>query len=294
MKSYKEALHNAAEVLAQADIEEAVNDSWLLLQYVTGITRSEYFLRPDTTLSEVQQQKFFALVEKRAEHIPLQHITGMQEFMGMNFLVNKHVLIPRQDTEILVETALELWKKQSVGVDSEQNAVGQNEILDMCTGSGCIAISLAALAKNARVSAVDISPEALCVAKKNAENLCHGKVTFYQGDLFAALNEKCKFQMIVSNPPYIPSADIETLMPEVREYEPRLALDGTEDGLYFYRKLAAQAGNYLAADGWILFEIGCEQADDVRMLLEENGFCDIFVRKDYAGLDRVVGGRKVS
>ena len=200
--------------------------------------------------------------------------------MGLEFGVNEHVLIPRQDTEILVE---EVMREP---FDGEQ-------ILDLCTGSGCILLSLLHYSNGCHGVGVDISPEALQVAKGNAKRLgiSDEQVEFQEGDLFAPLEKGRKFDLLVSNPPYIQSSVIPTLMPEVREHEPMLALDGMEDGLFFYRKITEQASRWLRTGARIYFEIGYDQAADVEQLLREAGFAEIRTVQDYAGLDRVVCAR---
>lgn len=228
-----------------------------------------------------------SMIAKRIDHIPVQQILGSQEFMGLTFFVNEHVLIPRQDTETLVELVLE-----------EQQDVSKR-VLDLCTGSGCIAISLAVKGGYTDVTATDISDEALEVARKNAAALLtNGQeparlvaqtIEFLQGDLFEALGDgQHRFDIITSNPPYIPSGVIDTLEPEVREHEPILALDGTADGLYYYRKLAAEAGGYLNRGGAVYAEIGYDQGAAVRRLFEEAGFVQVRVCRDLPGKDRVV------
>lgn len=227
-------------------------------------------------------ERYRGMIERRKSRVPVQHILGSQEFMGLKFYVNEHVLIPRQDTETLVELVLEEQKDPSL------------KILDLCTGSGCIAVSLAVKGGYASVTATDLSEEALRVAERNAENLLNGsetqKIGFFQGDLFAALTtaETREFDIITSNPPYIPTAVIKTLEPEVREHDPMLALDGSDDGLCFYRRIAAGAGEYLRDGGSLYLEIGYDQGDAVKKLLEEAGFLEVRVCRDLAGRDRVV------
>lgn len=224
-------------------------------------------------------ERYRSMIQKRSSRIPQQQILGCQEFMGIEFYVNEHVLIPRQDTETLVELVLE-----------EQKDSSGKSLLDVCTGSGCIALSLAVKGSFSSVVAADLSEKALQVARRNGERLGCGQVSFLQGDLFGALegSEQQKFDVITSNPPYIPTAVIETLEPEVRVHEPRMALDGAEDGLCFYRRLAAEAGRYLKDGGAIYLEIGYDQGDDVKKLLEEAGFTEVQVKKDLPGNDRVV------
>ena len=245
----------------------------------------------DRELTEAQQEAFDACVKKRVGRIPLQHITGTQEFMGLSFRVNEHVLIPRQDTEILVEEALEMLKKRVVPADNRDS--GTTEILDLCTGSGCILLSVLYYAgqaehMNLRGTGSDLSGQALETARGNAEYLgipAH----FVQSDLFGSLPGR--YAMILSNPPYIRSGDLEELQPEVRLHDPGMALDGGADGLAFYRRITEESMAHLVDNGILMFEIGCDQAEDVSELMCVHGFTDITVKKDLAGLDRVVYGR---
>lgn len=280
--TWGELLLSGQEKLKAAGIREYSLDAWYLFEHVFGMGRADYFLRSQETATAEEEalKEFQTGLSRRAEREPLQHILGTQEFMGLEFYVNHNVLIPRQDTETLVETVLSAHKNQEIS------------LLDMCTGSGCIAISLAALGKYTHVEAADISDAALLVAEKNAEKILGlGAVKLRRSDLFSAFDPKERFDVIVSNPPYIPSAVIEGLEPEVRDFEPRLALDGTEDGLFFYRKLAEESGKFLKEDGAVYFEIGYDQGEAVKNLLSDHGFKDTKVIKDLAGKDRVVCGR---
>ena len=270
----KEAYEYGQEQLKHVQIEEATLDAWYILEFVTGITRAQYFLRPEEVMTTEEEQQYCEAIAKRASHIPLQHITGVQEFMGLEFCVNEHVLVPRQDTEVLVESVLD---ELTPGMD----------ILDMCTGSGCILISLLKLGEQVQGTGVDISEEALKVAKKNAEKI-GVEATILQSDLFA--NVSGQYDVIVSNPPYIRTSVIEELKEEVKFHDPYLALDGKEDGLYFYRKIVSESTAFLKKSGRLYFEIGYDQGDDVKGLMEEAGFQDVTVKKDLAGLDRVVFG----
>ena len=276
----KEALCMGEQRLNEAQIADARIDAWLLLEWVTGISRANYFMDPCKELSEKESEAYMQAVGKRCQRIPLQHITGEQEFMGLPFCVNEHVLIPRQDTECLVETALEKYEPDM-------------RVLDMCTGSGCIIISVEKLCKNGGsgsgdFTGCDISEKALAVAKENAKRLS-AHTELIQSDLFE--NVKGRFDMILSNPPYIRTAVIDELEEEVRCHDPRIALDGREDGLYFYRRIIDEAREHLVNGGWLLFEIGHDQREDVMALMKEAGYQEITARKDLAGLDRVVFGR---
>ncbi len=273
MNTCKDALRHTVELLTAAKIPEPEVDAWYLFEHVTGMNRASYFLHMEEVLEESWKQKLEELTKQRMQRIPLQYITGSQEFMGYSFLVSPSTLIPRQDTEILAE-------------EVSRNADGKS-VLDLCTGTGCILISVAKLCRLKKAVGTDISPEAVEIARKNAIHL-QAEASFYCGDLFEAVPIQERFDIIVSNPPYIPTAVIDTLMPEVKEHEPVRALDGDMDGLKFYRKIIQNAGAYLTEHGQIFFEIGCEQAADVSALLEERGFVNIRVVKDLAGLDRVV------
>ena len=272
----KEAYEYGQEQLKNAKIDDAVLDAWYLLEYVTGVSRAMYFLDMNREISLEQETKYRSYVATRATHIPLQHITGVQEFMGLTFHVNEHVLVPRQDTEVLVENVL-------------QDLESDMRVLDMCTGSGCILLSLLKLSGCANVGGlgVDISEEALKVASKNANGL-EVAAQFLHSDLFE--NVEGLYDIIVSNPPYIRTAVIEELKEEVKFHDPFIALDGKEDGLYFYRRIVEESPKYLKKGGKLFFEIGHDQGEDVSKLMKHAGFTDVAVKKDLAGLDRVVFG----
>lgn len=350
---WADVLNYGKKILKNAGIVEADLDAWYLFEQSFGISRAQYFLcaRENIVGSTAQkiavQEQHGDLLEsgnalecaelwlkeklsayehalkKRAARIPLQQIIGQQEFMGLSFFVNEHVLIPRQDTETLVELVLQEQKDKDIS------------ILDMCTGSGCIAVSLKKLGGYAHVEGADISEEALKVAKRNSEEILENNdvnndavnsrteqiqnctnltnnqnkqdnseermvsevrrvsqtgVTFRHSDMFSSFRETEQFNVIVSNPPYIPSAVIEELEPEVRDHEPRGALDGTADGLYFYRILAEECAKHLTPGGHVYFEIGYDQGAAVKELLDIHGFKDTRVIQDLAGKDRVVCG----
>ena len=352
-KIWADVLNYGKKILKNAGIVEADLDAWYLFEQSFGISRAQYFLcaRENIVGSTAQkiavQEQHGDLLEsgnalecaelwleeklsayenalkKRAARIPLQQIIGQQEFMGLTFFVNEHVLIPRQDTETLVELVLQEQKDKDIS------------ILDMCTGSGCIAVSLKKLGGYAHVEGADISEEALKVAKRNSEEILENSdvnndavssrteqiqnctnltnnqnkqdnseermvsevrtvpqpgVIFRLSDMFSAFSETERFNVIVSNPPYIPSAVIEELEPEVRDHEPRGALDGTADGLYFYRILAEECAKHLTPGGHVYFEIGYDQGAAVKELLDIHGFKDTRVIQDLAGKDRVVCG----
>ncbi len=346
-KIWADVLNYGKQVLKDAGIAEADLDAWYLFEQIFGISRAQYFMcarekitgrtaqnaaaqaqneddwenAPDLTEKwfEEKMSIYDAVLKKRASRIPLQQILGQQEFMGLTFFVNEHVLIPRQDTETLVELVLNEQKDKNIS------------ILDMCTGSGCIAVSLKKRGGYVRVEGADISEEALKVAKRNSAEILENNdavssrmeqtqncmiltnnqnkqnnseesmisetrtvsqmgVTFRHSDMFSSFQETEQFNVIVSNPPYIPSAVIEELEPEVRDHEPRGALDGTADGLYFYRILAEECAKHLTPGGHVYFEIGYDQGAAVKELLDTHGFKDTRVIQDLAGKDRVVCG----
>jgi len=277
--TYRECYEQGCRTLQAAGIEEAALDARLLLEAVCGTDRNDLLVHGEQPVAPEAEEKYLNWIRQRAEHIPLQQLTGEQGFMGLTFSVNEHVLIPRQDTEILVE---EVLKELHDGM----------RVLDMCTGSGCILLSLLHYSNDCEGLGVDLSAEALEVAGRNVlkvltpEKAEHAH--FLQSDLFEKVEGK--FEIIVSNPPYIASAEVEKLMPEVRDHEPRMALDGTEDGLHFYRRIIEEAGKHLVSSGMLFFEIGYDQGQAVSELMRTEGYCDVQVVQDYAGLDRVVLG----
>lgn len=273
----REMYKEGADDLARAGIRDAGTDAWYLLEYVTGINRASYYGSPDREMSREEEERYRDLLKKRAGHLPLQHITGEQAFMGFTFLVNENVLIPRQDTEVLVEEALTHLKSGM-------------EVLDLCTGSGCILISLLKLCQEITGTGSDISEKALETAEENGRRLgVEERVKWVKSDLFDRLSGS--YDLIISNPPYIRTEVIEELQEEVRLHDPRIALDGREDGLFFYRQIARESRKYMKQDGWLALEIGHDQAEAVAGLLDDAGYTQIQVKKDLAGLDRVVTGR---
>ncbi len=272
--TFREALAVGEELLKKMNIVDAKNDAWLLLTMVCKIDRTYYYMHMDEDLTSEQVSEYEIVLKKRAEHIPLQYITGEQEFMGLPFKVSPAVLIPRQDTETLVAEALKIVKPGM-------------KVMDMCTGSGCILISILKKVPGVEGIGYDISKQALNIAKENAK--LNGVVAeFERSDLFEAVTDT--YDVIVSNPPYIPTEAIATLMPEVAQFEPFEALDGKEDGLYFYRKIVKECKKYLNIGGTILFEIGHDQGEAVSEMLTYAGFTNVRVVKDLAGNDRVVIG----
>ena len=261
--------------LKAADISDWKTDSRLLLEYACGTDFNFLYTNPDFEVSNDKETLYKEYIDKRLTHVPVQHITGSQCFMGLDFKVTPDVLVPRPDTEILVE---EVLKDLHDGM----------RILDMCTGSGCILLSLLKYSNDCTGQGVDISPEALKVARENAENLGITSAEFIESDLFQ--NVSGKFDILVSNPPYIKTSEIKTLMPEVRVHDPYIALDGHDDGVYFYRKILEDSPEFLNRGSLIAFEIGNDEGEAVFKLMEEAGLKNIEVIKDYGGNDRVVKG----
>ncbi len=278
--TYAETYKQGVKVLEGAEVPEAALDARLLLEYVCNTDRNTLLVHGDREVTEEETNRYNELLAARSKRIPIQQIMGVQEFMGLEFEVNEHVLIPRQDTEILVE---EVLKHLHDGM----------RILDMCTGSGCILVSLLHYSNDCSGIGADVSEEALSVAHRNAEKLLSEDkaVEFIHSDLFEKVSGK--FEVIVSNPPYIRPDVIKDLMPEVREHEPMLALDGGADGLDFYREIVSTGKDYLAGGGMLFFEIGYDQGEDVKTLMEQAGFTEVNVVQDYAGLDRVVYGTRL-
>ena len=271
---YRELYRMGKARLTEAKIPEAELDARLLLEEVCGTDRNDLLVHGDKEVPPEQCDRYVEYIQRRQKREPLQQITGYQEFMGLRFKVTPDVLIPRQDTEILVE---EVMRYLHDGM----------HLLDMCTGSGCILLSLLKYSNDCEGTGCDISEKALKVAEENAEILSLN-ASLVQSNLFE--NISGKYEFIVSNPPYIPTGVIPTLMEEVRDHEPVSALDGREDGLYFYREIVEKAGEYLYPGGMLFFEIGYDQAEKVSSLMRKAGYQEVTVCKDLAGLDRVVYG----
>lgn len=274
MSTLREVLKVGREILRNAGIADADTDAWYLLSHVLDIGREYYLMHLEDECPKDKVLIYKELLEKRASHIPLQYITGVQEFMGLEFLVNENVLIPRQDTEILVEEVLKVCKGKSV--------------LDLCTGSGCIVLSLARYGRLKKAVGADISEKALEVARRNAERL-NLNVAFVLSDLFEKVEGK--YDIIVSNPPYIKNDEFLTLMPEVRDHEPKLALEAGADGLIYYRRIISEIPEFINPGGYVFFEIGYDQGKAVSELLSKAGFTNICITKDLSGLDRVVSAK---
>ncbi|MDE6419418.1 MAG: peptide chain release factor N(5)-glutamine methyltransferase [Lachnospiraceae bacterium] len=286
--TYREAYEQGKRLLAERGIGEAGTDARLLLEYVCHTDYQTLYTQGERVLDEMQTEIYVNYLKKRADRIPLQYLTHTQSFMGLDFYVNEHTLIPRPDTEILVEEVMRY------GQDGMA-------ILDLCTGSGCILLSLLRYSNGCLGVGTDVSKEALAVAEGNAktlgfaEKMMQGELFFLQGDLYDALEKKMPaFDVIVSNPPYIRSEVIPTLMPEVKEHEPHLALDGGDDGLMFYRRIINGAPAHVKRESALFFEIGADQGDAVKALMLQAGYRDVRIVKDYAGLDRVVYGVRIA
>lgn len=274
-------LNAGKDRLQQAGVPEPATDSELIWEYVSGMDKLHILLNKEQEVDAETERHFRELIDIRSTRKPLQYITGVQNFMGMDFSVSENVLIPRQDTEILAEQVL-----------SVLHLIGKNRIpslLDLCCGSGCVGLAVRAIWKHVNVTLSDISEDAVALAKKNANQL-HVDCDIIKGDLFENITER--YDMIVSNPPYIESQTIEELMPEVRDFEPRLALDGASDGLAYYRRIVRESENYIKNEGYLFFEIGNHQAYDVQQLLVDAQYEDIHVVKDFSGNDRVIYGKR--
>lgn len=287
--TWRELIKYGIETLKNAGISDAESDVRVLAMHVLGCGYSELILHMTEIAGDADKTRFDACIAERATHKPCQYITGVQNFMGYDFKTCPGVLIPRPETELLVEKALK--EATAYGQSKNKDAV---RVLDLCCGSGCIGISFACKRKEAgfdgdKVELADISDAATTLSTENNRRLQAG-CTIIKTDLFTCLDGK--YDIIISNPPYIPTDVIPGLMQEVRDFEPHLALDGKKDGLYFYDKIIKEAREYLHEDGVLLFEIGYDQLEDVRGLLVENRYTSIEGFKDYAGHDRVVVGIK--
>ncbi len=279
----KELLKYGEETLKNAGIEEFTSDAKVLAMFIFDLDYTGIFMKLNDEVSIEDEESYRNVISIRSTKYPCQYIVGTQDFMGYTFKCAEGVLIPRPETEILVETALEMT-----------SGYKQLRALDMCCGTGCIGISYNLKRREAGynndfVQLADISREAIALCEENVFNL-GAKCDIVRTDLFENI-EYC-YDIIMSNPPYIPTEDIKEIMEDVREYEPILALDGREDGLYFYNEIIRRTDRYLREDGILVFEIGYNQYPDVRELLINKGFTDVNVKKDYAGLARVVIARR--
>ncbi|KJF25885.1 SAM-dependent methyltransferase [Clostridium aceticum] len=283
-----EILREAVEKLKAADIDTPQLDAEVILCNLLQVDRVKIHIYPEMEISQEICRRFWIDVEKRLKHMPVQYIVHHQEFMGLDLWVEEGVLIPRGDTEILVEKVLELYKK-----DFFSQAV---RMIELGIGSGAISVSIGKYIEKCEIYAVDISKKALDIAEKNIlKHQMDKKITLLEGDLFQPLKEKNleeSFEFIVSNPPYIPKAIISTLSEEVKDYEPSVALEGGADGLNFYRKIVDESPEFLRKNGWLVLEIGYDQGEKLKKMMAKKRFRDIEVIQDLAGLDRVVIGRK--
>lgn len=281
----RELINKGARELYNSGIDCGESDARLLAMYCFKMDYQGLLLEGNSAVSPLKEAEYNNLIKKRSTHFPCQYITGTQDFMGYTFMVREGVLIPRPETELLVEAALKEVKDKS-----------KVKALDMCCGSGCIGLGfgkkrIEAGFYNDDIYLADISSHAIELSKENRDRLELGFVNIIQSDLFKNVNEK-DFDIIMSNPPYISTGDLEKIMRDVRDYEPRLALDGMEDGLYFYREIIRVIGTYLTSGGVALFEIGYNQYEPVKAMLNSAGFENVILEKDYAGLDRIVIARR--
>ena len=273
-----EAIQKSAEFLAKRGVEPSRLQAELLLAHLLKMPRMKLYLNFERALTNEEKDSFRELVKRRGQREPLQHITGSTSFCGFEMTVNRQALVPRPETEILAELG---WNFLST--------LGSPRALDVGTGTGCIGIALAAKCPNAKIVATDISAEALALAKENAaRNNVAGRIEFFQGDGFAVLPKDARFDLIISNPPYIPKAEIETLQPEVRDFDPRMALDGGADGLDFYRMFAARAKLFLKPEGKIMLEFGDGQAPAIREIFENEKWIVEEIKSDYSQRLRIL------
>jgi release factor glutamine methyltransferase len=284
-----EIIQRSTEFLARHGVESPRLQIELMLSHVLRLPRMKLYLNFERVLTDAELEPLREMVRRRSRREPLQHILGSVSFCGFEIAVNRHVLVPRPETELLAEMGTEFLKSEIGNQKSETGVFA----LDFGTGSGCLAIVLAANCPASRVDAVDISAEALAVARENvAANRAAGRIEFFHGDGFAALPAGARYQLIVANPPYIPSAEIATLAPEVRDFDPRVALDGGADGLGLHRRLACEAGAFLFPGGRLLCEFGDGQASALADLFAEGGWVIESVRADYSGRQRILVARR--
>ena len=286
MPTVERIIQRAAKKFQTLNLEMPQLDAEVILCNILGVDRIKLHIYPNLSISRENCRKFWLDVKKRVNYMPVQYIIKRQEFMGLDFFVEEGVLIPRADTELLVEESINICKEIFFEVPVK--------VLEIGTGSGAISVSLAKYFDELEIKAVDISEEALKIAKKNAiTHKVQDKIEFLQGDIFTPIKNKKagkKFHMIVSNPPYISNDDVENLIMQVKGYEPLIALRSGEDGLDFYRTIINQAPEFLEYEGRLLLEIGYNQGEQVSRLMNERGFKNITVKKDLAGLNRLVVG----
>jgi release factor glutamine methyltransferase len=273
----------AADDFRAKGIDSPRLDAEVLLGWATGKTRIQLVIEAKSELDGEGLARFREAVKRRRTHEPVAYVLGRREFFGREFRVDRRVLVPRPDTEALVEVALERTKHLSMCMRA----------LDLCTGSGCVGITLARERPTTQIVMTDISADALAVARENALRLGAYNLALFQGDLFAALKPDLRFDIIASNPPYIASPEIPTLMADVRDFEPKLALDGGNDGLDLVRRIVKEAPGHLEKNGIVALEIGYDEAERTRALFSEHGYADIETKRDYGKIERVVSARWV-
>ena len=282
-KTYRELYEEGRRILEQAGLPDAALDARFLLEEVCGTNLQTLLVFPEKKVTEEEVNQYRAFIQRRKDREPTAMILGEWDFMGLTFRLNKSTLIPEQDTEVLVETALEELKRRGLGE-------APLRILDLCTGSGCILLSLLHELGNSGGLGTDLSEEALEAARENAVRLgLQERAAFRQGDLWEPVGDE-RFDLIVSNPPYVPTEVIPTLEPEVRCGEPYAALDGGEDGLVFYRRIMREAAGHLKSSGIIIVESGFDEAPQIAALMQDQKLRGLRTVKDYGGLDRVVLG----
>jgi release factor glutamine methyltransferase len=295
-----EKLKEATRFLEESGLEDAVREAEIILIHCLGTDRTAFF-RDNPEIPKHVTEKINECLKRRSKREPLQYILGSLDYLGIKIKVGKGVLIPRPETELLAEEALKTvtsYELQVTSKDKNSSLVTRRQslsILDLCTGSGCLALALAKEFPHAYVYGTDISEVAIRYAKENAEINGIKNVIFLKGSLFEPLRELFTihsslftFDLIISNPPYIKTNDIKTLQPEIKDWEPIVALDGGEDGLDYYRLIILEAKNYLIKNGYLMLELGMSQAAEVRRIAENAGFADISFQKDYAGIERIL------
>lgn len=284
-----EAIQKSAGFLDRKGIESPRLQAELLLAHLLRMPRMKLYLNFERALTDAETNALRELVKRRATREPLQHIVGSTSFCGFEITVNRHALVPRPETELLAETGWKFLAAPKPGEGGSTLNAQPSTAFDFGTGTGCIAIALAAKVPAARITALEISPEALALARENAlKNNVADRIEFLSGDGLATVPAGRSFDLVISNPPYIPSAEIATLEPEVKDFDPRAALDGGADGLEFYRRLAAGAGAFLKPDGKIMVEFGDGQADAIRKLFEDEKWIVEAVKEDYSQRARIL------
>ncbi|MCT4542265.1 MAG: peptide chain release factor N(5)-glutamine methyltransferase [Vallitalea sp.] len=279
-KTIRNALDDGIKLLRDNKVIDAQIDANMLLEQILQMDKVNIIINGNKEITEHKYISYMRLINIRAKGKPLQYITGYQEFMGLPFKVNNNVLIPRQDTEILVLEAIKCIKENNI-----------TNILEIGSGSGCIPISICNECENVRATSVDISIEAISVAKQNAvTNKVDDRISFIQSNLFEKVDNINNFELFISNPPYIKRNEIVSLMREVKDYEPIGALDGGEDGLYFYKQISKKVKELTNEKSYIFYEVGHDQSEEVKEILEYYGYTNINISKDLAGINRVVSG----